>query len=157
LVDLKKRNLFRRASSPFKSYIYPPYYQKKEDFLECIECEDKNCLIACKEKIITIKDNIPIITFGKNGCTFCDECAKACKKVLKQEHKKTRLNAEMIINPDKCIAWNKTICYACEDICEEAAIMYQGMFNPVIDLDKCSACGFCISVCPADAIEVKVI
>ena len=158
MIDKSKRNLFRRASSPFKSYVYPPYFEKKEDFLKCIECENKDCLISCNEKIIQIENEIPIIKFGINGCTFCDECAKACSRdVLKLENKKAKLNCEMIINPKKCIAWNQTICFSCQDICEEFAIIYNGMFNPVIDEEKCTSCGFCISVCPTNAIEWKAI
>jgi len=158
MIDKSKRTLFRRVSSPFKSFIFPPYYEKKEDFLKCIECESKDCLVACDEKIIHIENEIPIIKFGINGCTFCDECAAACKKnVLNIKYKKEKLNCEMIINPSKCIAWNQTICFSCQDICEESAIIYNGLFNPVIDLKKCTGCGFCISVCPVGAIEVKPI
>ena len=158
MIDKKKRNLFRRASSPFKSFLYPPYFEKKEDFLNCIECQNKECVSACNEKIIHIENEIPIIKFGINGCTFCDECATACPNgVLKTENKKTKINVEMIINPAKCIAWNQTVCFSCQDICEENAIIYKGMFNPVIDLDKCTGCGFCLSVCPTFAIDLKVI
>jgi ferredoxin-type protein NapF len=156
MIDKKKRNLFRRVSSPFKSFVFPPYFQKKEDFLKCIECESKDCLTACKEKIIHIENDIPVIKFGINGCTFCDECAIACpNNVLSIKDKKNKLNVEMIINPSKCIAWNQTICFSCQDICEESAIIYNGMFNPAIDLEKCTGCGFCISVCPSNAIEIK--
>ena len=158
MIDKKKRNFFRRASSPFKFFIYPPYFEKKEDFLKCIECESKDCVNACKEKIIEIEEDKPIIKFGINGCTFCDECATACpKNVLDIKYKKNKLNAEFIINPKNCLAWNNTMCFSCQDICEENAIIYNGMFNPVIDLEKCSACGFCISVCPTYAIDVKII
>ena len=158
MIDRKKRNLFRRASSPFKSFLYPPYFEKKEDFLNCIECENKECVNACEEKIIHIENEIPILKFGINGCTFCDECASACPKgVLNLKNKKNKINAEMIINPNKCIAWNQTVCFSCQDICEENAITYKGMFNPIIDLEKCTACGFCLSVCPTFAIEIKVI
>jgi len=158
MIDKKKRNLFRRATSPFKSFIYPPYYEKKEDFLKCVECETKECIKVCKENIIEIENEIPVIKFGINGCTFCDECATACPNdVLDIKHKKNRLNAEFIINPKTCLAWNQTMCFSCQDICEENAIIYKGMFNPVIDLEKCTACGFCISVCPTYAIDVKII
>jgi len=158
MIDKKKRNFFRRISSPFKSFIFPPYYEKKENFLKCVECKNKDCLLACNEKIIHIENETPIIRFGLNGCTFCDECANACKlNVLDIKHKKTKLNCEMIINPSKCIAYNQTICFSCQDICQELAIIYKGMFNPLIDLDKCTACGFCISVCPTNAIETKLI
>ncbi|MEO1928136.1 MAG: 4Fe-4S binding protein [Nautiliaceae bacterium] len=157
MINKQRRNFFRRVSSPFKSYLYPPYFKEKEDFLRCMECETKDCLNACNEKIIKIENEIPILNFEISGCTFCDECALACKYgVLNLENKK-KINAEMIINPNKCIAWNQTICFSCQDICEESAISYNGMFNPVIDLDKCTACGFCITVCPACSIEIKVI
>jgi len=158
MIDKSKRIFFRRVSSPFKSYIFPPYFEKKDDFQNCIECESKDCLTACEEGIIHIENEFPVINFGKNGCIFCDECAIACEKnVLDTKHKKNHLNAEIIINPAKCIAWNQTICFSCQDICEESAIIYKGMFNPVIDLEKCTACGFCISVCPAYAMESKVL
>jgi len=158
MIDNKKRNFFRRVSSPFKSFIYPPYFNKKEDFLNCMECKEKECQKACEENIIFIENEKPVIKFGINGCTFCDKCAAACSNnVLKTEYKKNKINAEMIINTKKCIAWNNTICYSCQDICEENAIEYNGLFNPIIDLNICTGCGFCISVCPVNAIEIKII
>ncbi|AZV46252.1 4Fe-4S ferredoxin [Nautilia sp. PV-1] len=156
---MDRRSFFGRVkSSPFKSFVYPPYYDKKEDFLKCLECESKDCLLACKEKIINTENGYPILDFSSSGCTFCDECAYACPKgILSIVNKKETINAQMIINPKKCIAWNQTICFSCQDICEEYAIIYKGMFNPVIDLDKCTGCGFCVSVCPTDAIEIKTL
>jgi len=155
MIDKSKRHFFRRVkSSPFKSFIFPPYYEQKEDFLKCIECSTKDCLAACNEKIIILENEIPILKFTNSGCTFCDECAKACKmEVLKIEHKKEKI-CEMLINTNKCIAWNQTICFSCQDICEENAIIYKGMFNPVIENEKCTGCGFCVSVCPTDALEI---
>ena len=156
---MDRRSFFRRVkTSPFKSFIHPPYFKNKDDFLKCYECESKDCLNACNEKIIKIENEMPILDFRNSGCTFCDDCAVECKiGVLKPEYKKNKINAEMIINPNKCIAWNQTICFSCQDICEEYAIIYKGMFNPLIDLEKCTGCGFCISVCPTDAIETKII
>ncbi len=158
MIDRSKRNLFRRVkTSPFKSFIFPPYYEKKEDFLKCIECDNKDCLAACEEGIIKIENEMPVLDFTKSGCTFCDECAISCPNdVLKVENRLAKI-AEMIIDPKKCIAWNQTICFSCQDICEESAIIYKGMFNPVIDLEKCTGCGFCINVCPTFAIETKAI
>ena len=157
MIDNNKRNFFRRVKTPFKSFLYPPYFEKKEDFLKCIECETKDCIKVCEENIIVLNNDIPTLNFANSGCTFCDECAKACKlDVLKIENKKN-INAEMIINPQKCLAWNNTICFSCQDICDQSAIIYKGMFNPIIDLEKCNGCGFCISVCPTDAIEIKIL
>ena len=127
-------------------------------FLNCIGCEDKACVSACEEGIIHLsEDGIPIIKFGKNGCTFCDECALACDKdVLSVEFKKNRMNCEMIINHRKCIAWNNVVCSSCQDICPNKTIIFSGLFNPVIDDEICKGCGLCVSVCPADAIEILV-
>ena len=152
------RNFFRRVSSPLKNFVYPPYYEDKQNFLKCLECEEKSCVSACEEGIIHLsEDGIPIIKFGKNGCTFCDECALVCDKdVLNIEFKKEKLNCTMIINPKTCIAWENVVCSSCQDICPERTILFKGLFNPVIDDEICKGCGFCISVCPADAIEILV-
>jgi ferredoxin-type protein NapF len=103
---MDRRSFFRRVkTSPFKSYIYPPYFNKKEDFLKCCDCKEKDCLNACNEKIIKIIDEKPTLDFTNSGCTFCDECAIKCKfGVLSLVHKKEKINAEMIINPGTCIA-----------------------------------------------------
>ncbi|NPA88475.1 MAG: ferredoxin-type protein NapF [Epsilonproteobacteria bacterium] len=156
MIDKNRRNLFRRVkNSPFKSFIYPPYFEKKEDFLKCMECETKDCLTACEEKIIKIENEMPVLDFSNSGCTFCDACAQTCPHgVLKIENKKEKI-ADIILIPNKCLAWNQTICFSCQDICEENAIIYNGMFNPVIDMEKCTGCGFCVGVCPTDAIEYK--
>ena len=150
------RNLFKRVS--LKPKIYPPYFNKKSDFDRCLECETKDCISVCDEKILFIEDEKPIIRFTNKGCTFCDECANACKlDVLKIENKKDKLNCEILINPQKCIAWHNTICFSCADVCIEKAIDFYGMFNPVINEDKCTNCGFCVGVCPSDAMEVRAV
>ena len=144
---------FRR----FSPKILPPYFDNPKDFDKCIECETKACVVACEENIIFIEDEKPIIKFGNRGCTFCDECAEVCElDVLKVENKKEKLNAELFINLKKCMAWNQTVCFACQDVCIDRAIDFHGMFNPIINEEKCTSCGFCISVCPSDAIEVQI-
>jgi ferredoxin-type protein NapF len=154
-MNNSRREFFKRTTSPFSFYIYPPYYNDKVDFSNCLECESKDCLLVCEENIITIEKGLPVITFEKNGCVFCDECANACNSdVLKLEYKKNKLNCEILINPKKCIAWNQTICFACQDVCEARAIDFKGMFNPIINEEKCTSCGFCVAVCPSDSIEV---
>jgi len=157
MIDKSKRGFFRRLISPLKSSLYPPYYEKREDFLNCLNCQENQCVEACEEEIIQIVDNVPTLNFAYNGCTFCDECANVCGEVLKLEHKKEKINGEFIINFKKCLAWNNTLCYSCQDICQENAITYHGMFNPMIDTDKCTGCGFCVGVCPNDSIEIKIL
>ncbi|NPA55616.1 MAG: 4Fe-4S ferredoxin [Epsilonproteobacteria bacterium] len=137
--------------------IFPPYFNSKSDFDKCVQCASKDCIQACPESILVIQDDRVAINFANRGCTFCDECALACEMgVLTLENKKPKLNCEIIINPKACIAWQNTVCFSCQDVCIERAIDFHGMFNPIINEEKCTSCGFCVGVCPADAIHVAI-
>jgi len=140
--------------------IRPPYFRDESGFLECIECEEKSCIGACPEKIIIVADDkTPTLDFSKNGCSFCEECAIACNKgvlSLENTHTADRLNATFQIDFNKCIAHHGVICSACTEPCIDNAILFNGLFNPVIDSQKCTACGFCISRCPTLAIEYSI-
>lgn len=156
---MKRRELF---SSLFSSQekeetviIRPPYYKDKSSFDKaCYECEGM-CSKVCEENIITIlEDKTPSINFDKNGCTYCDECAKACEfGVLELEYKK-KIDLAFEIDMLKCLSWNNTMCFSCKDPCLDEAIDFLAMFRPSIN-DSCTSCGFCINVCPTDAISYK--
>jgi len=138
--------------------IRPPYGLSESLFhSECIKCEDKACQTHCEEEIIIIKsDGTPTLNFKNSGCTFCEECAKHCKNgVLSLDHPlyKEKLNASFYIKTDLCMAHNKTICFSCKEPCIDDAILFNGMFNPVIDMQRCTGCGFCVGRCPTNAIE----
>ncbi len=158
---IKRRELFSSLASFAKGgqesiVVRPPYFRDEGDFLKsCMEC-DGACALGCEEKIITIQeDKTPILKFNISGCTYCDECAKACKfGVLEVEFKKN-INAKITIDMLKCMSWHKTICFSCKDVCLDDAINYLGLFRPEIDMQKCTSCGFCISVCPVEAIKVE--
>ncbi len=154
---MHRREFFSSLLQPIKQkksetpLLRPPYYEDEEAFERCRECEDKPCVEACEEAIIVIKDGAPSLDFSESGCTFCDECAKVCEKeVLKVEAKKElpKLQIDMLT----CLAWQKTICSMCKDICDVRAIDFVGLFNPQIT-QECNGCGFCIGVCPTQAIR----
>ncbi len=137
--------------------VRPPYgLSESLSQSECPSCESKACVTSCEEKIILIADDgTAVLNFAKSGCTFCDECAAVCDLgVLSLEHEeyKSKLNADFTISFKGCVAHNGVICFSCKEPCIDDAIMFNGMFNPVIDMDRCTGCGFCISVCPTDAI-----
>jgi len=138
--------------------IRPPYFKDRADFVECLSCEDRSCIPACPEKIIVIAEDKSItLDFSKNGCSFCDECANACSRgVLSLENIHTSLNATFQIDFNRCVAHHGVICSACREPCIDDAILFNGLFNPVIDSKKCTSCGFCISRCPTLAIEYFV-
>ena len=159
-------NAFRKPLVQSKEVVAPvlrPPYGLNEALFqsECTVCESKACVAACDEKIIVLlEDGTPTLNFTKFGCTFCDECAIACEAdVLSLENVQTseNINAIFRISTQSCVAHNGVICFSCKEPCIDDAILFNGMFNPVIDLDKCTACGFCLSRCPTVAIDFKSI
>jgi ferredoxin-type protein NapF len=142
--------------------VRPPYGKDESTFQsECPSCESKACVASCDEKIIVILDDgTPTLDFSKNGCTFCDECANVCDAdVLSLQNIDTseKLNAMFRISLEGCVAHHGVICNACKEPCIDDAILFNGMFNPVIDEDRCTGCGFCIARCPTQAISFRVL
>jgi len=160
-----RREFFKSLAKPLGTQkeesttmvVRPPYGIDESLFQsECPSCEDQACVASCDEKIIFIgEDGTPQLSFADSGCTFCDECAIACETgvldlgSIYSDH----IAADFVINTDNCVAHNGVICFSCKEPCIDDAILFNGMFNPVIDMDRCTACGFCMSVCPVDAIE----
>lgn len=158
-------NVFRKPlektkeSSPL--VVRPPYGLIESLFQsECIMCESKACVASCDERIVLIGgDGTAMLNFTKNGCTFCEECAKACEKSgmralnLGHENYAEKTNAVFRISTEGCVAHHGTICFSCKEPCIDDAILFNGMFNPVIDMDKCTGCGFCMGRCPTGAIS----
>ncbi len=140
--------------------VRPPYGLEESLFQnECVSCESKACVASCEEEIILIRaDGTPMLNFSKKGCTFCEACAEACEPhVLSLEHTHTSetVNARFIISIESCVAHNDVICFSCKEPCIDDAILFNGLFNPVIDMNLCTGCGFCQSRCPTNAISYE--
>jgi len=159
-----RRDFFKKLVEPISSvkeeptptFLRPPYTHDLTLFdKECIECESKACSIACDENIIVIEaKGTPILNFRKSGCTFCQDCANACERdVLKLADDNEKIYATFLINKQSCMAHNGSVCFSCKEPCIDDAILFKGMFEPIIDLEKCTSCGFCLSRCPTNAIE----
>jgi len=121
----------------------------------CVECTTSACKSVCPEAIV-VREGVcaPYLDFSRRGCTFCGECSIACESDCFVAQPVTAINAEVRIGILSCLAWNKTICRSCADVCNDKAIEFTGLWNPEIDPTKCTACGFCIGVCPAYTITV---
>ena len=157
---MKRRELFSSLLSNKKeenTVVRPPYFKNENSFYkECPECIDTPCVTFCEENIIIISsDKTPVLNFKEGGCTYCDECAEACPSdVLELEYKK-KIDAVVEIDVLKCMSWSQTMCFSCKDPCLDDAIEFLGMFRPSINDSKCTSCGFCINVCPTEAIKIK--
>ncbi len=138
-----------------KDIIRPPYSGEISDFSICRECEG-SCVLACEEKILFRDiDGSPYVSFNGKGCTFCKKCAESCEFGVLSLEKEEGINVEVVIDKNRCLAWNGTMCFSCKEPCLENAIKFQGLFNPKVSLDLCTGCGFCLSVCPSGAIYIK--
>ncbi|OQX73478.1 MAG: hypothetical protein B6D59_05440 [Campylobacteraceae bacterium 4484_4] len=163
-MDIQRRDLFRSLSTPFTGKeistepIRPPYNSNPALFeQECTTCEEKPCIASCDEDIIiALEDGTVALDFSKRGCTYCDDCAKACKKgVLTLTEEPLLIRANVTLDMTKCIAWHNVICRSCADVCYDRAIKFLGMLRPEIDYENCTNCGFCIGVCPTQAISAE--
>ena len=160
---MQRRELFSSLASSIVNLtqeksellIRPPYNNDESLFHnECSNCDGK-CATVCEVEIIKIaKDNTPYLDFSKNGCTFCDECTTVCELGVLTLESKKKIDAQVIINKDKCISWEGVMCFSCKDPCLENAIDFKALFMPVIN-DNCTSCGFCISRCPVESIKVE--
>jgi len=161
---MQRRELFSFLSSSLKGEkrelapIRPPYYIDISAFdRECQNC-DGRCATLCQEQIIVIQeDKTPKLDFSKSGCTYCDDCAIACELNVLQVEDRKIINAGIRINESKCLSWQGVMCFSCKDPCLDDAIDFKAMFMPTINQERCTSCGFCISRCPADAIDIKVL
>ena len=163
--ELERRDFLKTLRKPLQQnkenspcVVRPPYGLDESLFQsKCVTCESKACVASCDEQIIVIRsDGTPMLNFLKSGCTFCEACAHACEPNvlnLNHTHRAEKLNATFRISTEGCVAHNGVICFSCKEPCIDDAILFNGMFNPVIDMDKCTGCGFCLGRCPTLAID----
>ncbi|MDD3466363.1 MAG: 4Fe-4S binding protein [Campylobacterales bacterium] len=147
--------IVRHKKEEERFFPFAPFFDASKTDV-CKTCENPTCVSSCPEGIIFKNEQeAPRIDFSKRGCTFCKDCASSCIQNIFSTSNKATIDAAIEIDPSGCLAWHNTICKSCFDPCLERAIDFSGLFYPSIIPEKCTACGFCISVCPADAIKIK--
>lgn len=134
-----------------KVLIRPPYILADATFDECHGC-DGMCVSACEEKIIYRDNNgTPFLDFKISGCSDCHKCLEACEPNVLNNPEQF-IKGYVKISMMSCMSHHETICFACKEPCMENAIVFKGMFNPIILPERCTGCGYCVSVCPSAAI-----
>lgn len=133
--------------------VRPPYANEGETFEVCTTC-DAPCVNSCDEKILHIDGaRRPFLEFSSTGCSDCHQCLEACvPNVLVDSMRFISGHAKIAMS--SCMSHHQTVCFSCKEPCLEDAIVFSGMFNPIILGEKCTGCGYCISVCPSGAIEM---
>jgi len=161
-VESSRRALFEKLRGAKQDtqakVVRPPYGPgDSSSWSVCQACESKACAKHCDEKIIVIgEDGSPQLDFSKSGCTFCEECANVCDEGVLDSVKNPleHIEAQIQIDFERCVAHAGVICASCKEPCIDDAIAFNGLFNPVILNNSCTACGFCLGRCPVGAIEV---
>ncbi|MDZ4655292.1 MAG: RnfABCDGE type electron transport complex subunit B [Coriobacteriia bacterium] len=120
-----------------------------------------DCMRACPFDAI-VMDERGLPTIDLDTCTGCGICVRECPRggigllslVTENAPVVVRCNAHDKVKGRKaacsacCIA-----CKKCERSCPSDAIHVVDMLA-VIDYDKCTGCGTCVSVCPQNCIDV---
>ena len=158
-VNLFRRRLLRGAIAETASPRRPPWAPAEADFTaRCDRCGD--CIPTCPEGIIRAgSGGFPEVDFAARGCTLCGDCLAACHgKALRGDPEKDppwHLVADI---GAACIARLGVICRSCGEACGEGAIRFRlrvgGAAEPLLYGEACTGCGWCIGVCPVQAVRV---
>ncbi len=72
---------------------------------------------------------------------------------------RSEMPAPLVAVSDQCLAANGIYCESCRDACEPRALHFVPRLGTVprliVELELCTQCGECVSMCPQDAIRVK--
>lgn len=110
-----------------------------------------DCAAVCSNGAITIADGVAVVDPAK--CGGCGKCVTACPNHLIFLRKETSTVALRCSSKDsgkvtRTVCTNGCIgCKMCEKKCPQGAVVVADN-HAVIDYDKCTSCGTCVSVCP---------
>ena len=120
----------------------------------CIGLGD--CVEACNFDAIRIMNGVAVV--GRDYCTSCGACAKACpQKLIKiiPESSKGQVrchNEQKGADARKVCKTSCIGCGMCARVCPKGAISVENNLSR-IDPEKCIKCGMCVVKCPTGAIQ----
>ncbi len=160
--------------------LRPPGALTEAAFLDaCVRCG--LCVQACPYDVLQLAglgSSVPVGTpyfFARaNACRMCEDipCVPACPTTALDhaliDIRQARMGVAALSDPQRCYsASGQAYCQSCFQACPikgEAIRMVQGhtsaggLFQPVVDPDRCTGCGLCEQACILDgkaAITVR--
>lgn len=135
----------------------PPWTDELAVRDNCTSCGD--CIRACPEAILfNGPAGTPVLDFNAGACTFCGKCASACDESVYADISDPPWNLVAGVGA-ACLLHQGVSCRTCTDVCETRALRFDLRERPVgaisVDLDACTGCGACISICPVSAITLQ--
>jgi MauM/NapG family ferredoxin protein len=153
---------------PEPTILRPPGAVTEAEFLElCTGCND--CIMACPKQAIRkagdefgeTQSGKPMIIAETNPCWLCKDlpCITACETgALEPVESPASVRMGLAsIDLQSCYAAQGSICESCLEACpvRPKAITLRYGSPPEVVLDKCTGCGVCAYLCPADAIGIE--
>jgi len=93
----------------------------------------------------------------RKGCTFCGECARACRQGGLRIADRHRWKQKVFIAAS-CLLNQGTQCRACGERCPSSAIQFRQQTSrgamPMLEQALCNGCGACLSACLVNAIDL---
>lgn len=157
-TEVTRRSLFAGAARTTKPSAIRPPGAHPTGFVE--RCRDCNlCQSACPEAIIVSDtEGRPVVDFTRGACTFCEACVAACPTEALSPELVAQWPWRAAIGAG-CLSMKGITCRTCEEACESRAIRFTlrtgGRAEPRIEVNTCTGCGACASVCPVEAIAFK--
>jgi ferredoxin-type protein NapF len=170
VVNLARRGFLRArfssaAPGAQPSPLRPPWAVAEGDFLDrCTRCGD--CIRACAASGSHLlqpgEGGFPVASFNPAACTFCGDCLTACtatrSRALQAEDGVPPWRLQLVIGED-CLPKQQVVCRTCAERCDAGAIRFPprlgGVAEPVVDADRCTGCGDCLSPCPTQALQLR--
>ncbi len=162
LVDMGRRSLLTGKHLSLAPSLLPPWAVDAAEFYDlCTRCN--KCIDACPEHILTpVSGGFPTVNFTLGECTFCGDCTPACPTgALQVNTQNSSAWQQTPVVGGQCLAKQSVVCRSCGDCCEVEAIefnlarAYPAIAFPEIDINACTGCGACISVCPTQALTMQ--
>lgn len=147
--------------------LFLPGVSDKVSFL--LQCQGCNaCQAACPAECITYLElepgaKVPFIEPLKEPCIMCSDlpCSQACpnEALLIAPWSEIKMGIALL-DPSKCLCIEGEECHLCVDAIPKncSAISWDREVKaPLIDINSCSGCGVCASVCPAKEKAITIL
>ena len=157
---VSRRQFLRGNVTGRTTVLRPPWAVTDSDFVaRCDQCAE--CINACPSHLIQPgSDGFPEINFQNGECDFCTACARACGTgalAYCDDPRQPVWSLAASIDSE-CIAYHEVMCRTCGEHCEAAAIQFVPVVGrgsmPRGEVERCTGCGACISVCPVKAMRI---
>ena len=164
-MDPRRRSFLRgklaEASAQEVTTAPRPPWSLRPDALftaRCTRCGD--CVRACPTHVLHIGDGGFVqIRFDAAGCSLCGACETACPTGALDREASPQPFLWRVAVSDRCLNRRGVECRVCGDACETRALRFRpalgGIASLSVELDACTGCGDCVSVCPVSAITLR--